>query len=127
VSSTARELVEGASELLRTADNESHYRAVCSRAYYGAFHAAQAFHRALPAPGSVGAASGRHEQLIQQLCNPMLHSKDENRVLSQAIGQDLIKLRDARVRADYHLTRDIDHALAMQSASLAANIIRMTT
>ncbi|MDR5783640.1 hypothetical protein QCE63_29945 [Caballeronia sp. LZ065] len=127
MSSTAQELVEDAAAMLRTAASEPQYRAVCSRAYFGAWHAAHNFHRKLSTPGSVRGASGRHEQLIQQLCNPMLQVADSNYALSRAIGRDLIKLREARVTADYHLAEDLDHSLAMKSANLATQIIRKTT
>ncbi|MDR5838822.1 hypothetical protein [Caballeronia sp. LZ034LL] len=127
MSSSAQELVEDAAALLRTAVSEPQYRAVCSRAYFGAWHAAHVFHRRLPAPGSVRSANGRHEQLIQQLCNPMLHVADSNYELSRTIGRNLVKLREARVTADYHLEQDLDHSVAMRSADLATEIIRKTT
>lgn len=46
MSATPRELATCAAELLKTAESEPHYRAVCSRSYYAAFHAAKAFQKA---------------------------------------------------------------------------------
>ncbi|MDR5882896.1 hypothetical protein [Caballeronia sp. LZ032] len=127
MSSTAQEWVECAAALMRHATTEPQYRTVCSRAYYGAFHAANEFHRRLPAPGTVGRASGRHDQLIQQLCNPMIRPNDAKHALSKAIGLDLITLRNARVRADYHPGENVNHDVAEQSTQLAAKVIRKTT
>lgn len=127
MSSTARELVECAEELMRNATDEPQFRAVCSRAYYGAYHAAYAFHRRLRAPGTVRQARGRHEQLIEQLCNPMISLSDEHYALSKAIGGTLRTLREARVTADYHLSEHINQALAAQSATLATTILKSTT
>lgn len=127
MSSTAQEFVECASDLLRDASNEPQFRTVCSRAYYGTYHAAHAFHRRLSAPGSVRQARGRHEQLIEQLCNPMICLNDESHSLSKAVGEKLRILRDARVTADYRLSERVDQTLAARSAKLAATILRTTT
>ncbi|SAL22383.1 hypothetical protein AWB65_01195 [Caballeronia humi] len=48
MSATPRELAAHEAELLKTAESEPHYRAVCSRSYYAAFHAARAFHHRFP-------------------------------------------------------------------------------
>ncbi|SAK52940.1 hypothetical protein AWB78_01275 [Caballeronia calidae] len=127
MSSTAEELVECATALLRNAADEPQFRAVCSRAYYGAFHAALAFHRRLPVPGTVGNARGRHEQLIAQLNHPMINPIDEKYKMSRAIARDLMELRDARVIADYHLNQHVDHALASESTDLALTVLKTTT
>ncbi|SAL42300.1 HEPN domain protein [Caballeronia cordobensis] len=127
MSSTAEELVECATALLSDAADEPRYRAVCSRAYYGAFHAAHAFHRRLPVPGTVGRARGRHEQLIAQLSRPMINPADRQYDVSQAIARDLVELRNARVMADYHLDQHVDHELASKSARIARNVLKTTT
>jgi uncharacterized protein (UPF0332 family) len=124
MSSTALELVECAVTLLRSAANEPQFRAVCSRAYYGAFHAAQAFHRQLHAPGSVGIARGSHEQLIAQLRTPMIPRREKEYDLSIQISRDLKALFDLRVTADYRLLTHVDAHLAHQSANLAIKILR---
>lgn len=127
MSSTAQEFIECAAALLRDAADEPQFRAVCNRAYYGAFHAAQAFHRRLRAPGTVGRARGSHEQLIAQLCNPTINQRDEQFAASRAIGKSLQKLYYARVTADYHLSDHVDGPLAITSAHLAKTILRTTT
>jgi uncharacterized protein (UPF0332 family) len=124
MSSTAQELVECAVTLLQSAGNEPQFRTVCSRAYYGAFHAAQTFHRQLRAPGSVGGARGSHEQLIAQLRNPMIRRHEKEYDVSVEIGLDLKKLFDVRVIADYRLLTHIDADLAHQSTNLAVKILR---
>ena len=124
MSSTALELIECAASLLHDARGEPQFRAVCSRAYYGAFHAAQAFHRRLRAPGTVGRARGSHEQLITQLRNPTISQRDEQFVVSQEIGKRLQRLYYVRVTADYHLSDHVDGALAATSTSLAEIILR---
>lgn len=127
MSSTAEELVECATALLRDAVDEPQYRAVCSRAYYGAFHAALAFHRRLPVPGTVGNARGRHAQLIAQLNHPMINPVDDKYEVSKAIARELDRLRAARVKADYQLDDHVDHALASDSAARALTVLKTTT
>ncbi|BBU29732.1 hypothetical protein BTHE68_34660 [Burkholderia sp. THE68] len=127
MSSTPQELVECASALLRDAVDEPQYRAVCSRAYYGAFHAALVFHRHLAAPGTVGNARGRHEQLITQLSRPMISPHDRKYAASVAIGKHLRRSCDLRVRADYQLGDRVDRALAAESAELALTVLKSTT
>ncbi|AET91041.1 hypothetical protein BYI23_B004340 [Burkholderia sp. YI23] len=127
MSSTAQELIECATALLSNAEDEPGFRAVCSRAYYGAFHAAYAFHRRLPVPGTVGHARGRHEQLIAQLSHPMINPSDEKHRLSRALAKDLETLRDARVIADYQLEEHVNHELASKSARIARNVLKTTT
>lgn len=124
MSSTPQELVDCAAELLKQALGEPQYRAVCSRAYYGAFHAANAFHNALPAPGSVGVARGRHQQLISQLANPTCSKQNDNYFVSQALSKKLRPLIDARVRADYQIHSDISLALATATAVGAEAIVQ---
>jgi uncharacterized protein (UPF0332 family) len=123
MSSSPRELIDCASQLLDGASAEPHYRAVCSRAYYAAYHAANEFHHSPPAPGSVGAARGRHEQLIAQLGNPQISKQNGKFRISQAMSKTLRLLIDARVRADYHMNLDIDQTLASKTASNARVII----
>ena len=127
MSSTAQELIECATELLFDATDEPRFRAVCSRAYYGAFHAAHAFHRRLSVPGTVGHARGRHEQLIAQLSHPMIDPDNEKHLLSRAIANDLRQLRTARVISDYHLDAHVDHELASESTRIALNVLKTTT
>ncbi len=124
MSSTPRELVDCAAELLRQALGEPQYRAVCSRAYYGAFHAANTFHNALSAPGSVGAARGRHQQLIAQLSNPTCSKQNDNYFVSQALSKKLRPLIDARVKADYLIHSEVSLALATAATASAEAIVQ---
>jgi uncharacterized protein (UPF0332 family) len=124
VSSTPRELVDCAAELLKRALDEPQYRAVCSRAYYGAFHAANAFHNALSAPGSVGTARGRHQQLISQLANPACSKQNDNYFISQALSKKLRPLIDARVKADYLIRSEVSVALATAATAGAEAIVQ---
>lgn len=127
MSSKAEQLVDCATALLRDATDEPQFRAVCSRAYYGAFHAALAFHRRLPVPGSVRNARGRHEQLITQLSYPMIDPSHEKHRVSKDIAKHLLCLREARVKADYELHEHVDHALASTSTARAVTILKNTT
>ncbi|GAB5098691.1 hypothetical protein YK56LOC_44080 [Caballeronia sp. HLA56] len=117
MSSTAQELVDCAEAMARSAASESEYRAVCSRAYYGAFHAANAFHNGLPVPGSVGRATGRHEQLIAQLANPGCGKGNKKYFVSQALSKGLRLLVDNRVKADYHIDVEVNRGHAQASVA----------
>jgi len=119
VSTTPKELIDCATAMSQSATDEAAYRAVCSRAYYGAFHAAKAFHDALPSPGTVGSARGRHEQLISQLSNPTVSSKNKKHGKSVAIGKTLRSLVTTRVLADYTITAAVDKATATSAAQNA--------
>lgn len=125
MSSTPRQLIEYASVMLRTASDEPAYRAVCSRAYYGAFHAAKAFHESLPAPGTVGNAKGSHEQLIAQLLNPTVSKQNKKHALSIAIGRGLRQLANARVTSDYVMASIVDKALATKTSTGAEAVGEM--
>jgi uncharacterized protein (UPF0332 family) len=127
MSVTAEELIDCAAALLRDAEDEPQFRAVCSRAYYGAFHAALAFHRQLPVPGTVGNARGRHEQLIAQLTSPMLDRRHQQYAASVAIGMHLRKLCDLRVKADYRLHDEVERENALDSTELAHTVLTRTT
>lgn len=117
MSSTPKELIDCAAAMVPLAQDEPMYRAVCNRAYYGAYHSAKAFHDKLPAPGTVGGAKGRHEQLIAQLGSPMISKQNKKYYVSQALGKSLRILADVRVRADYTITNMIDQGTASQAAA----------
>jgi uncharacterized protein (UPF0332 family) len=87
--------------------NESVSRAVISRAYYAAYHAAKEFHTELPSPGSVRDGRGRHEQLVKQLLNPALPVTDPRNLKSRQVGNLLQDLLRDRVTADYRLGSDV--------------------
>ncbi|WP_186200671.1 hypothetical protein [Burkholderia gladioli] len=122
MSATPEELMICAEKLLGNADTEADYRAMCSRAYYAAYHATYAFHKALAVPGSVVRASGSHEQLVSQLLNPGV--KDANAPRSRALGKNMLGLLATRIEADYHLQASIDKHRAqatLQSARVTVD------
>ncbi|WP_141107052.1 hypothetical protein [Herbaspirillum aquaticum] len=82
-------------------DNEAGRRGVASRAYYAAFHAAYSYHLCLKVPGSVGAARGRHEQLLAQLAMPMVPKTDPNYGISKGLAKSLRLAYAHRITADY--------------------------
>ncbi|QCP50199.1 hypothetical protein FAZ95_14020 [Trinickia violacea] len=123
MSSTPRQLVDCAAAMLQGATDEPQFRAICSRAYYAAFHAANEFHNALPAPGSVGNANGRHEQLIAQLANPQISKNNKRYHVSQALSKSLRPLIAARVLADYEIHLSVDAATAASTVTGADTLI----
>ncbi|WP_157763783.1 hypothetical protein [Paraburkholderia aromaticivorans] len=123
MSSTPEELMVCAEALLPSASDETQYRSVCSRAYYAAFNAANAFHNNLSTPGTVGNASGRHQQLISQLLNPQISQKNKRYLVSRALGKSLMPLILARVRADYEIQLDVDQALATKTTAGARVVV----
>jgi uncharacterized protein (UPF0332 family) len=124
MSSTPRELIDCAAVMLISAKDEPAYRAVCSRAYYAAYHAAYAFHSALPQPGSVGNATGKHSQLIAQLANPQCGKQNKKFAISQALGKTMRLLLDARVKADYSIEMEVDQQLASGTATTAETVVQ---
>ncbi len=122
MSTTPKELVDCASAMLATANDEAAYRAVCSRAYYGAYHAAKVFHEALASPGSVGNAKGKHEQLIAQLNTPTISRQNKKFIRSIALGKSLRVLVTDRVTADYAIEASVDKATAAKAAQGAITL-----
>lgn len=118
------ELLDSARQMLQPDVEEAVVRAVASRAYYGAFHAAKAFHEALPSPGSVGDSSGMHRQLISQLRYPTITGKD--RATSIAIGNLLFSAYGTRVIADYKLDHCFRFTDAQDSIASADQILSAT-
>ncbi|MGT2471638.1 hypothetical protein [Paraburkholderia terrae] len=127
MSTTPKELVDCASAMLATASDEAAYRAVCSRAYYGAYHAAREFHEALASPGLVGNAKGRHEQLIAQLNTPTISRQNKKFVRSIALGKSLRLLVTDRVTADYTIGAYVDKATATKSSKGADTLLAAST
>jgi uncharacterized protein (UPF0332 family) len=100
MSVTPHELLAAARAISPT--DEASRRAVISRLYYAAFHAAFAFHCSLPTPGSVGNSKGEHAQLIAQLSKPTVNTGHPSHISSRRIGVILGALLALRVKADYH-------------------------
>lgn len=107
MSVTPHDLLLAAKNLHKTPSTEADRRALVNRAYYAAYQAAYEFHLSLPAPGSVGTASGKHEQLVAQLRNPTIKSSDPRHFASRRLGIILGDLLATRVRADYYPNDDV--------------------
>jgi hypothetical protein len=99
---TCHDLLALAREL-STGNGEAHWRASVSRSFYALFHHAKDWHADLPVPGSVGAARGTHEQLIQQLRSPARECTGMQQKHSRWLAGQLDVLRAQRVEADYEL------------------------
>jgi len=122
MSCTARDILRQALMLYhRNETGEAATRAVVSRAYYGAYHAARAYRSSLRVPGSVGQASGTHQQLIHQLQFPGLSGHEAR--LSRELGNALMNAHWHRVRADYRPDDAIDRQSARQTLTQAARIV----
>ena len=104
-----------------TPEDDSLHRAITSRAYYAAYHAARNFHNGLAIPGSVGAANGVHEQLISQLSSPGLSPKNDRHVQSKTLGRMLRSLMSMRVDADYRM--DLACNKGREALALAHSIV----
>lgn len=88
--------------------DETVQRASISRAYYAAFHACDAWHQALPVPGSnAGPKGGRHQELLNRLRNPDAMIDPAKRSTSKSLSYMLQELKGHRVTADYELTQPI--------------------
>ena len=101
------------------------HRAVTSRAYYAAFHAARDFHASLIRPGLVGAANGVHEQLIAQLSNPDLSEKNARYTISKTLGRMMRSIVAMRVDADYRLNHPCFQG--PEALALARQIVEAAT
>lgn len=123
MSASPREFVGIAARILAAHGDEAGLRAVVSRAYYGAHHAAKGFHAALPVPGSVGDASGSHAQLVSQLLNPGVEKSHSGFGVSRKLGTILQDLLRSRVLADYYLNEAVAAALAESSIRSATTIL----
>lgn len=117
--------VECARALFDHTESEAQARAVVSRAYYGAYHAAKTYHDSLPSPGSVTNAGGSHGQLISQLRHPGVSGKERFR--SIAVGTLLMAAFAQRVNADYKLGETMIWDDATDALSKADQIIAGTT
>jgi uncharacterized protein (UPF0332 family) len=122
MSATPKELIDCAAVMLQVANDEPMYRAICSRAYYGAFHSAREFHEGLSSPGSVGNARGRHEQLIAQLNTPTVGRADKKFFRSIALGKTLRLIVDARVQSDYKIDESVDQQTAVKTLQSAQSL-----
>lgn len=102
---------------------QAHWRSAISRAYYASHHALKGWHSALPAAGSVGSATGSHEQLVAQLRNPDRQCSEVQKVTSGGFSMRLAGLLRQRVTADYILTGSTTQAEAETACEVAPGIL----
>lgn len=104
-------LIASAKLANQSATCEADWRGVCARAYYAIYKDGEAFHHALPMPGSLHHHSkgGLHINLIQQLQNPTISKDDPLYKKSKVIGYLMNSLHAMRVKADYHRDATVTH------------------
>lgn len=119
----AQDFISLGDELIKDKSSPIKVRASTSRAYYGAYHAAESFHDSLPSKGITSVHGGIHEQLIQCLVNPTLPSTDPRYIISKSIGYMLTRVRKYRVIADYNINFDAPFEEAATALAEAKKII----
>ncbi|NDP59569.1 MAG: HEPN domain-containing protein [Oxalobacteraceae bacterium] len=107
MTSTPNQLLAVAESIFIGSKTECMHRAVISRAYYSTFHACKEYHVKLPRPGSVGTASGMHNQLISQLATPDPKLSIDAKLSSIALGKLLRSLCAQRVKSDYRILETV--------------------
>lgn len=124
----SQELMASAKLAHATAASEADWRGVCARAYYAIYKDGEAFHNALPMPGSLQhGKGGLHINLIQQLQNPTIGRDDPLYMKSKVVGHLMNSLHAMRVKADYHrdatvTSQDCANSLA-QMDTLASQLL----
>ena len=102
MSVSPNDLLQLAKELYSRATKEAEFRNVVGRAYYAAYHRAQAFHAALPSLGRVPPKpTGVHDELAFRLSWPTIPESDPLFEKSRELGRALRWLHSQRVKADY--------------------------
>lgn len=118
------EILRCAAVIAEAAHGEANFRSAISRSYYAAYHAAYAWHRALPAPGGVGhRGTGRHETLVNQLYHPGLMRSHPSYWRSIALARMLNRGRLLRMQADYHVDAELDREQMMGAVVNSAMIV----
>lgn len=121
---TSHEFLTLADELIQSTTSPIKIRAAVSRAYYGAYHAANSFQDALPSKGIVvREGGGVHEQLIQCLENPTLPRSDDRFLRSKSLGILLRRVRKCRNDADYEIETTLSLDVAETSVAEAKKIV----
>lgn len=107
MSVTPTDLLSQVKTLHAAATSEVELRTAVSRAYYAAYHQANAFHHSLARPGRLPAdKTGVHATLAHQLLHPSIPASFQHQK-SRDIGRHLTWLHDKRVKADYKLARTL--------------------
>jgi uncharacterized protein (UPF0332 family) len=113
--------------ILATAKSEVEFRNAVGRAYYAAYHAANAFHDSLSSPGEPPSTRmGMHLELAYRLSRPTIASTDPRFKKSRDLGQDLNWLHGKRLNADYDLHRSVtlsDAEAVVERAEAAIELI----
>ncbi|WP_404992829.1 hypothetical protein [Cupriavidus pauculus] len=117
-----------AAVIAEAAHGEANFRSAISRCYFAAFHAAYAWHAALPAPGYRGPRgpreAGRHETLVHQLYHPGLPAAHPFYWRSIALARMLNRGRQLRLLADYRTDVDIDRTQMAEALVNSLVIVR---
>jgi hypothetical protein len=104
-----------------TQPGEVMLRAGISRAYYASYHGCAEWHEALPTKGhNVGPVGGKHQQLINQLCNPSSIAD----FFSKSLGYGLRDLRIYRITADYDLGASMNADYAEEAQAKACTLLK---
>ena len=123
MSVTVSELLDLAKDL-REKSTEACLRGSISRAYYAAFHQADAWHQTLPSAGKPpDKTGGKHHDLACRLSTPTLPTVDPRRALSVKAGYILRESHRVRVKADYYLSDTITISEADQLLISAQKIV----
>ena len=120
----AKDMLHCAFGIAGAAMGEATYRSVISRSCYAAYHAAYAWHAALPAPGSAGyRRTGRHETLVNQLYQPGVRRSHSAYWQSIALARMLNRGRLLRAEADYHVDAMVERGKMMDALANSAAIV----
>jgi uncharacterized protein (UPF0332 family) len=105
-----------ANELLsqsnKMADKEACYRCAISRAYYCAFHKAKQYLIRKGITLNSQNKAGSHKEVIDKLF-----------VKAPKAGSDLFRLKENRIKSDYHVSALIDEGLVIQSIACADAVL----
>ena len=123
---TPRDLVQFAAGLTTQGTDEMSCRSAVSRAYYGAYHAAEFFHANLSSPGHLPQnPTGIHETLLHRLENPSISTSYQSHILSKQVGYKCRDLKRKREKADYQLNASVDLEEARYTQTHADRILNM--
>jgi uncharacterized protein (UPF0332 family) len=107
-----------------TGSGETCLRSGISRAYYASYHGCKDWHGSLPTADqghNVGPVGGKHQVLINQLCNP---AGATDKLFSKGLGYGLKDLRTYRVTADYEMSSLVSPDYTSEAQEKARFILR---
>lgn len=120
-----RDLLDSARRIFEAQASESDCRAVISRSYYAAYHAARSFHNSLPSPGRLQYAHGLHEQLCECLTLPTIPTTDNRHFQSRRIGIILTDALRDRILADYRIEETVTPNDAQRTLEKSDQILKL--